>query len=187
MILHTCRADSSLRPANEGRRYLVTTFLIGWAQAEKGPCTCIRSKTHQDPRNVQRSNPPITQIHKNIARHTAHTIVSWPNNRIYHFNVVSHWLGAYTKWSPLSGSSLSSRTEFEDNIIDMSKSFTYIFNWIAYISKWLVTVLNKDISNGLNIFKWFDISAISWEISLYTDWISLWLPIIFLRYWLNGV
>ena len=29
--------------------------------------------------NVPRSNLVISQIHKNIVRHTAHTIVSWPN------------------------------------------------------------------------------------------------------------
>ena len=33
---------------------------------------------HQDT-NVPRSNPAISQIHKNTKRHTAHTIVPWPN------------------------------------------------------------------------------------------------------------
>ena len=36
------------------------------------------SPGHQDT-NVPRSNPAISQIHKNIERHTAHTIVSWLN------------------------------------------------------------------------------------------------------------
>ena len=30
-----------LRPANERRRYFVTTSLIGWAQAWIQPCMCI--------------------------------------------------------------------------------------------------------------------------------------------------
>ena len=38
----------------------------------------IRGKYHQDT-NVPRSNPAISQIHKNIERHTTHTIDSWPN------------------------------------------------------------------------------------------------------------
>ena len=38
----------------------------------------IRGKYHQDT-NVPRSNPAISQLHKNIKRRTAHTIVSWPN------------------------------------------------------------------------------------------------------------
>ena len=38
----------------------------------------IRGKYHQDI-NVPRSNPAISQIHKYIDRHTADTIVSWPN------------------------------------------------------------------------------------------------------------
>ena len=38
----------------------------------------IRGKYHQDT-NVPRSNQAISQIHKNIERHTVDTIVSWPN------------------------------------------------------------------------------------------------------------
>ena len=37
----------------------------------------IRGQYHQDT-NVPRSNPAISQIHKNIEGHTADTIVSWP-------------------------------------------------------------------------------------------------------------
>ena len=38
----------------------------------------IRGKNHQD-KDVPRNNPAISQIHKNIKRQIAHTIVSWPN------------------------------------------------------------------------------------------------------------
>ena len=47
----------------------------------------IRGKYHQDT-NVPRSNPAISQIHKNIERHTAHTIVSWPNPNILVFRYI---------------------------------------------------------------------------------------------------
>ena len=38
----------------------------------------IRGKYHQDT-NAPRSNPAISQIHKNMERYTVHTTDSWPN------------------------------------------------------------------------------------------------------------
>ena len=38
----------------------------------------IRGKYHQDT-NAPRSNPAISQNHKNMERYTVHTIDSWPN------------------------------------------------------------------------------------------------------------
>ena len=47
--------------------------------------------------NVPRSNLVISQIHKNIVRHTAHTIVSWPrwlNGYIYNSCNYHHQIGS---------------------------------------------------------------------------------------------
>ena len=40
-VLDTSGLILGLRPANERRRYFVTTSLIDWAQAENQPCTCF--------------------------------------------------------------------------------------------------------------------------------------------------
>ena len=49
----------------------------------------IWGKYHQD-MNVPRSNLAISWIHKNIERHTTHTIVSWPNPK--------QWIIVHVKW-----------------------------------------------------------------------------------------
>ena len=43
-----------MRPENEGQRYNISSFLVGWAHSQSGPWTSdnlqqiILSKTHQD-------------------------------------------------------------------------------------------------------------------------------------------
>ena len=80
----------------------------------------IRGKYHQDT-NVPRSNLAISRIHKNIERHTAHTIVS--------YNSVQNFIFA-TKFSSIYLEKGQKRLFFQLSFVNLqrAKDGTHMFD-----------------------------------------------------------
>ena len=84
-----------MHPANEIRSYIVTLSLIGWAHAQNAEIIMCMHPANERGRYIVTSS--LIGCENTQNDHFVYAPSQWERTLLC--NVVSHWLGAYTKWS----------------------------------------------------------------------------------------